>query len=132
MRDQIARAEVWIHRYIPQYRIRTLALPHGVYPKQVAWALHGTAGGTTYEYDAILEVGGGPAPSPFAQTFDPTHLPRIQAIESELQHWLAHFDHNPGARFVSDGDAATVTIPTGARGRLRPTLPPSVKVVERD
>ena len=132
VRDQIARAEVWIHRYIPQYRIRTLALPHGVYPKQVAWALHGTAGGTTYEYDAILEVGGGPAPSPFAQTFDPTHLPRIQAIESELQHWLAHFDHTPGARFVSDGDAATVTIPAGARGRLRPTLPPGVKVVERD
>jgi len=107
-------------------------LPHGVYPKQVAWALHGTAGGTTYEYDAILEVAGGPAPSPFAQSFDPTHLPRIQAIESELRHWLAHFDQNPGERFVSDGDAATVTIPAGTHGRLRPALPPGVKVVERD
>jgi len=37
-----------------------------------------------------------------------------------------------GERFVSDGDAATVTIPAGAHGRLRPALPPGVKVVERD
>ena len=132
VRDQIARAEVWIHRYVPQYRIRTLALPHGVYPRQVTWALQGTSGGTRYEYDAILKVAGGPAPSPFAQSFDATRLPRIQAIEPELKYWLRHFDQNPGERFVSDGDAATVTIPRGGRGRLRATLPGGVRVIERE
>jgi polysaccharide deacetylase len=132
VRDQIARAEVWIHRYVPHYRIRAIALPHGIYPKQVAWALHGSAGGTTYDYDAILEVAGGPAFSPFAQSFDPTHLPRIQALEGELRHWLAHFDQNPSDRFVSDGDAATVTILRGHHGGLRAPLPSGAKVVERD
>ena len=69
---------------MPDYRFRTLALPHGVYPKDVTWALEGTAKGTTYRHDAILMVAGGAAPSPFARTFDPVRLPRIQAVERDL------------------------------------------------
>ncbi len=132
VRSQIARAQEWIGRYVPDYRIRAIALPHGVYPKEVEWALHGAANGTRYRYDAILMVSGGPAPSPFASTFDPTHLPRIQAIERDLGNWIAYFDRNPGERFVSDGDASVVTIPKGGRARLRATLPPGVKLVERE
>ncbi len=130
--DQIARAQDWILRYVPDYRIRTLALPHGVYPRDVGWALGGTANGTTYHYDAILRVAGGPAVSPFAGAFDPARLPRIQALERDLAYWLAYFDRNPGERFVSDGDAAVVTIARGSRARLHATLPSGVKVVERD
>jgi hypothetical protein len=130
VRNQLAEAQVWVQRHVPGYRLRTLALPHGVYPKDVAWALEGTANGTTYRHEAILMVAGGAAPSPFARAFDPVRLPRIQAVERELRHWLAHFDRNPHDRFVSDGDPATVAIPAGRRDRLRPDLPRDLRVVE--
>jgi peptidoglycan/xylan/chitin deacetylase (PgdA/CDA1 family) len=129
VRAQIAEAQVWIQRHVPDYRIRTLALPHGVYPRQVEWALRGTAKGTTYEHDAILMVAGGAAPSPFSRRFDPVRLPRIQAVERDLQHWLTFFEKNPAERFVSDGDPATLTIPAARRDQLRPGV--KLRVIER-
>jgi peptidoglycan/xylan/chitin deacetylase (PgdA/CDA1 family) len=132
VRGQIAGAQQWIQRHVPDYRIRTLALPHGVYPRDVAWALRGEAKGVAYRHDAILMVAGGAAPSPFAKAFDPTHLPRIQAIESDMGHWLAYFQKNPGERFVSDGDPSTITIPRGRRDRLKPSLPGGLRVIERE
>ena len=132
VRGQIAGAQQWIQRHVPDYRIRTLALPHGVYPRQVTWALRGEAKGVAYRHDAILMVAGGAAPSPFAKAFDPTRLPRIQAIDQDLGRWLAYFEKNPGERFVSDGDPTTVTIPSARRDRLKPSLAGGLKVIERE
>jgi peptidoglycan/xylan/chitin deacetylase (PgdA/CDA1 family) len=131
VRNQVAQAQVWIHRHVPGYRIRTLALPHGVYPRDVSWVLRGTVAGVSYQHDALLMVAGGAAPSPFARTFDPVRLPRIQAVERDLAYWLDYFEHQPEERFVSDGDPATITIPAARRDRLRPSLPGSPRLVER-
>jgi polysaccharide deacetylase len=131
VRNQIAEAQVWIQRHVPDYRTRTLALPHGVYPKNIDWALRGTAKGTSYQIEAILMVAGGAAPSPFSRTFDPIHLPRIQAVQRDLNEWLTHFDKHPEDRFVSDGDATTITIPAALKDRLRSSLPRDLRVVER-
>src|SRR5205823_5594270 len=100
------------------------------HPKDVGWALSGSSKGIAYRHDAILQVAGGPAPSPFARAFDPVRLPRIQAIESELRHWLGYFEHHPGERFVSDGDPAVVTVPAGRRDRVRSDLG-GLRVFER-
>jgi peptidoglycan/xylan/chitin deacetylase (PgdA/CDA1 family) len=131
VRAQIAEAQQWIQRHVPDYRIRTLALPHGVYPKDVTWALRGSAKGVTYSHDAILMVAGGAASSPFARSFDPARLPRIQAVERDLAHWLAYFDKHPQERFVSDGDPGAVTVPAALRDRLRKDLPQDLRVVAR-
>ena len=131
VRAQIGEAQVWIQRHVPDYRTRTIALPHGVYPKETAWALSGTAKGTTYRHDAILMVAGGAAASPFSRNFDPTHLPRIQAVEKDLAYWLGYFEKNPHERFVSDGDVAAITVPTAIRDRLRRDLPRDLRVIER-
>jgi hypothetical protein len=131
VRGQIAEAQQWIQRHVPDYKIRTIALPHGVYPKDVAWALGGTAKGTTYHHDGILMVAGGAAPSPFSRNFDPARLPRIQAIDTDLGNWLGYFDKHPEERFVSDGDATVVTVPAARRDRLRSGLPTAMKVQER-
>jgi peptidoglycan/xylan/chitin deacetylase (PgdA/CDA1 family) len=131
VRGQIAEAQVWIQRHVPDYRPRTLALPHGVYPKDVTWAVRGTAKGSSYQHDAILMVAGGAAPSPFARNFDALHLPRIQAVEHDLAYWLGYFEKRPGERFVSDGDPAAVTVQGAQRDRLRSPLPGSLRVVER-
>jgi len=131
VRGQLADAQLWVQKHVPDYKLRTLALPHGVYPKQVDWAVAGTAKGTTYHHEGILMVSGGAALSPFAAKFDPTRVPRIQALDRDLKEWLTHFDKNPEDRFVSDGDPATITVPAAQRDRVRPTLPKPLKVVER-
>lgn len=122
VRAQIAGAQQWIQRHVPDYRPRTLALPHGVYPKDVSWALRGSAKGVTYSHDAILMVAGGAAPSPFSRAFDAVRLPRIQAVEAELSHWLRYFERRPHERFASDGDPDVITVPAGSRDKVRGDL----------
>jgi peptidoglycan/xylan/chitin deacetylase (PgdA/CDA1 family) len=129
VRKQVASAQEWIQRHVAGYRPRTLALPMGEYPKNVEWAVAGQVGAMTYQHDAIMMVAGGAAPSPFSQRFDPRHLPRIQAIETDFGHWLTHFDKHPEERYVSDGDPATVTVPAARVAELRPVAP--LKVVSR-
>lgn len=131
VRAQLADAQRWVERHVPGYRLRTLALPFGAYPREVGWAVEGTAGGTSYRHEAILMVAGGAAPSPFTRGFDPLRLPRIQAVERDLDHWLTYFERNPAQRFVSDGDPEAITIPVGQRERLRSRLPDGVRIVER-
>src|SRR5262245_55670997 len=118
VRKQIATAQAWIGQMVPGYRLRTLALPMGAYPRELRWATAGEAEGNSYRNDAILMVAGGAAPSPYAKSLDPYHLPRIQATEAELGRWLGHFDRFPEERFVSDGDAATLTVPRGAAAKV--------------
>ena len=114
---------------MPGYRIRTLALPMGAYPKDLRWAIEGVEGKTSYRHDAILMVAGGAAPSPHARASDPYRLPRIQAVETELAHWLSYFERNPRERYVSDGDPAVITVAPGGLDKVRRS--PGSKVVER-
>jgi len=129
VRRQLATAQEWIQRHVPGYRIRTLALPMGAYPQDIRWAIEGAEGQVAYRHDAVLRVAGGAAPSPHARGFDPYHLPRIQAIESELARWLGYFERNPQERYVSDGDASVITVPPGTLDKVRRS--PGAKVVER-
>jgi len=129
VRQQLATAQEWIQKDVPGYRIRTLALPMGAFPKDLRWAIEGVEGKTTYRHDAILMVAGGAASSPHARSFDPYHLPRIQATDPELAYWLNYFDKNPQERYVSDGDPAVITVPPGALDKVRRS--PGAKVVER-
>ena len=129
VREQLAGAQEWVQRHVPGYRFRTLALPLGSYPKELGWALSGEAKGMTYKHDAILMVAGGAAPSPHARSFDPNRLPRIQAVERDLEYWLTYFDRNPGERYVSDGDAATITVASGSTGKLGAVR--TARVIER-
>ena len=129
VRSQIATAQEWVQKHVPGYQLRTLALPHGAYPKQVTWAERGSSNGTTYRNEAILMVAGGAAPSPYSKSFDRSHLPRIQAVEPEIEGWLNYFDKNPGERYVSDGDPGKVTVPAKVAGKARSTS--GLRVVER-
>jgi peptidoglycan/xylan/chitin deacetylase (PgdA/CDA1 family) len=129
VREQLAGAQEWVQRHVPGYRFRTLALPLGSYPKELAWALSGEAKGMGYKHDAILMVAGGAAPSPYARSFNPHRLPRIQAVERDVDYWLTYFDRNPSERYVSDGDAATITVAAGSAGKLGAVR--SARVIER-
>lgn len=129
VRSQIAAGQEWIQRHVPGYRLRTLALPMGSYPRELSWAVAGEAHGMAYRNDAILMVAGGPAPSPHGTAFNPYRLPRIQVVDRDLDYWIAYFDRRPEERYVSDGDAATITVASGNAGKLRPVK--TARIIER-
>ena len=108
VQEQIARGVMAIDSAVPGYRVRTFALPLGIWPKNRALAAAGTwrdrASGreVRYRFDAILEVSGPPASSPFEPGFNPRSVPRIQVFGGQLERLLDSLD-KPGVRFVSAG-----------------------------
>jgi hypothetical protein len=106
VQEQIARGALAIDSAVPSYHIRTFALPLGVWPKNRSLAQSGSwtdprSGRVTkYSFDAVLEVSGGPARSPFDPAFDPHRLPRVEVNGATLEHTLDALDQ-PGVRFVN-------------------------------
>jgi len=105
VQEQIARNAMGIDSAVPGYKIRTMALPYGLWPKnrQLAWQGSWTDPKTgnvhSYKFDAVLEVSGGPAKSPFDSTFNPKSITRIEAIGNDIQKTLDRLDQNK-SRFV--------------------------------
>lgn len=127
---EIAGLQKFIGRNVPGYRVRSIALPFGIYPKLDEWARVGEYENESYAHDAMLEVGSGPSPSPFSSKFRFKHIPRIQARDEELTNFYRYFEMNPGQRFVSDGNEMTIAIPKGQRKNIRAGLDSRFSVVE--
>jgi hypothetical protein len=133
VQEQIARLALAVDSAVPGYRVRTLALPLGEWPKNRALAAKGswtdrrsqrTVG---YDHTAVLLVAGVPVPSPFDPAFNALALERVQIVGNSLERTLDWLE-KPGRRYVSDGDARTVASPrvlaanAGADGRA-PSAP---------
>ncbi|MGC8873176.1 MAG: polysaccharide deacetylase family protein [Chloroflexia bacterium] len=132
VRWQLAVSENTLERLIPGYEVRSLSIPFGSYPADLDLIRSGEWEGQGYDYAAAVKVGAEPAPSPFSSLFDPYYIPRIQAIQSELDLWFAYFEEHPERRYISDGDPQTVSFPEGlpasVYGELRPDLSPGLAV----
>jgi hypothetical protein len=108
VQEQIARGAMAIDSAVPGYKIRTFALPQGLWPKNRALAWRGSwtdpkSGKTvSYSNETVLEVSGGPVHSPFDPAFDKTKLTRLIAFDGELERALDHLDQTK-TRFVWDG-----------------------------
>lgn len=113
VQEQIARLQLAVDSASPGYRIRSFALPLGVWPKnrelarQGSWTDPATGRRIEYQHDVVLLVAGGPARSPHDPQFDPMVLPRVQVQGNEPRQTLDQLDRS-GTRYVSDGDPATV------------------------
>lgn len=109
----IARGDMAIDSAVPGYKVRTFALPLGMWPQNRELAKRGTwrdakGRAVSYSYDAVLEVGGGPSRSPFDPQFNPMSIPRVQVIgDSAVSRTLTALEKH-GQRYVSDGDPRTV------------------------
>jgi peptidoglycan/xylan/chitin deacetylase (PgdA/CDA1 family) len=111
VQKQLAESVEAVQKRVPGYSVRSLALPFGVYPKDLQLAVKGGFKGKSYQHEAILMVAGGAAQSPFNSGCDLLHLPRIQVPGPDLKYWLAYYDKHPEEAFVSDGQPGTVTFP---------------------
>ena len=59
----------------------------------------------SYKFDAVLEVAGGPARSPYDPQFNPKSINRIEAIGNDISRHLNKLDKD-GTRFVPPGEVA--------------------------
>jgi hypothetical protein len=50
-------------------------------------------------------------------------------VDKDFDYWLTYFDRNPGERYVSDGDPATVTVASGTTGKVGAVK--AARVIER-
>jgi len=106
VQEQIARSVLAVDSAVPGYKVRTFALPLGIWPKNRALARAGswrdpkTGRVVEYSFDAVLRVSGGPAPSKGAAGFDPGSLPRVQVIGENL---AAELDRIEKTRYVEGG-----------------------------
>ena len=113
VQEQIARLQLAVDSAVSGYRIRTFALPLGLWPKnrtlaeKGSWTDPKSGKVTSYDHDVILEVSGGPARSPHDPQFTGLSVNRVQVYQNELQKTLDYLDRS-GTRYVSDGDPNTV------------------------
>ncbi len=116
VQEQIARLDLAVDSALPGYKIRTLALPLGEWPKNKALAHKGswtdpkTGKKIDYNYGAVLLVAGGEARSPHDPQYDPLVYPREQVFGNTLNRLLDRLDTTK-TRYVSDGNAQTVAKP---------------------
>jgi hypothetical protein len=105
VQEQIARNMMGIDSAVPGYKVRTMALPYGLWPKNrpLAWEGSWTDPKThqthPYKFEAVLEVSGGPALSPFDPKFNPHSISRIEAIGDDIRKTLDRLDQAK-TRFV--------------------------------
>ena len=112
---------------VPGYRVQTMALPLGVLPKPASLARRGRWNGSTYNFNGVMLIGAGPAPSPFGKSFDRAGIPRIRSghlpwtgeADFGAWYWLRELKQNPERRYVSDGDPATIAFPRALQKNLR-------------
>lgn len=125
VRAQLGQAALAIDSAVQGYRVRTLAVPLGLWPRRRSLAWDGSwtdpSGRATiaWRHDAVLEVAATRAAgevsfSPHDPRFDPRSLPRVQVTGDRLTVVLDRLDRS-GARYVSDGNPSVVARPRAAR-----------------
>ena len=109
VQEQIARGQLAIDSAVPGYKVRTFALPLGVWPKNRALAQRGewkdpkSGTVTRYDYDAILEVAGGPSVSPFDPTFNARSIRRFNVYFNAVDSLIARLERNGTGYVVGSG-----------------------------
>ena len=131
VQEQIARLALAVDSAVPGYKIRSMALPQGLWPKNRALASKGSwkdpkSGKTiTYNYEAVFEVAGGPSRSPYDPAFNPLSTNRIQVIGNAIAQTMDRLE-KAGNAYISDGNPSTVARPSAVI-RSASTTPGSVK-----
>jgi peptidoglycan/xylan/chitin deacetylase (PgdA/CDA1 family) len=119
VQEQIARSVMAIDSAVPGYRVRSLALPLGIWPRNRDLAVRGawrdpkSGRRVDYDFDAVLLVAGGPVVPPGSPGFDPRRLTRSQVFGNELVKLLDQLDGKPPVTVAS-------TPPATKKSRAKP------------
>ena len=117
VQKELGGAQALLSAALPGIKIRSVALPFGVYPRdKKVWPylLKGSYGNASYQYEAALLAAWQPNPSPSSKDYKAIQLQRItpEDIVNGLANWLKRLDHvRPYAAYVSDGDPNCISFP---------------------
>ena len=128
VQKQLSLAQEAVRKSVQGYKMRSLALPLGVFPKNSPLALEGFYQGHAYHHEALLTVAGPPAPSPFSIDCDLKRLPRVQVPGVEFAYWLKYFERHPEEVFRSDGLPEEVSFPRALDSEYDRSKFPRLKV----
>ncbi|TET50895.1 MAG: hypothetical protein E3J64_07665 [Anaerolineales bacterium] len=105
VKQELAASQDRIEALIPGYHVRSLATPEGAIVRDTSLLRRGRSeSGSYYHYEAVVLLLGRPALSPFSSDFDPYTIPRVQAIQSELDAWFSLYEQHPERYYISDGN----------------------------
>src|SRR6202140_4733860 len=119
VQEQIARNALAIDSAVPGYKIRSMALPQGLWPKNRALASKGswtnpkTGKTVSYDWPVVFEVAGGPMRSPYDPAFNPGVTPRIQVIGNAIEAMINKLEQS-GNMYISDGNPAVIARPSAS------------------
>jgi hypothetical protein len=119
VQEQIARNVLGIDSAVPGYKIRAMALPQGLWPKNRALASKGswtnpkTGKTVSYDWPVVFEVAGGPMRSPYDPAFNPGSTPRIQVIGNAIESTINKLEQS-GNMYISDGNPSVVARPAAS------------------
>jgi peptidoglycan/xylan/chitin deacetylase (PgdA/CDA1 family) len=104
VRKEIALGCRGLHDIDPRVTVTSLALPSGVAPKNRDWLRRGFYDGFSYELQAVVLAGAGPAQAPQSPKMDPYRIPRVQAIDGPygIDFWLNFLKKHPERRLVAE------------------------------
>lgn len=99
-----------IRNFIPDYQVRTLALPLGMHAKNRKLESIGSFEGINYRHEAVLLVGSAASVSPHDPKFNPLAIQRVQAGDTQTgpEAFRKRQDKNK-TRYISDGIPGTST-----------------------
>lgn len=100
-----------IRQFIPDYEVKSLALPLGMHAKNRNFESKGEFEGIKYNHQAVLLVGSVTSVSPYSKEFNPLAIQRVQAGDTPTgpEAFLKQQDKN-GNRFISDGDPKKIAV----------------------
>lgn len=110
--EQIAKTQKEITDLASNYKMSTLALPFGIYPKEEdrPRLMKGEYKGIKYNNVLVFDYSNRLSYSPFHKDFDPMHVRRIQGNEAGVKRMFAELK-KPQIAFISDGNPDTITFP---------------------
>lgn len=112
-----------IREFIPDYEVKSLALPLGMHAKNRALEESGEFEGIRYKHESVMLVGSATSVSPFSKKFSRLGIQRVQAgehTENPENFMKSQIKHN--TRFVSDGDPKTISAPEALKEEANPEL----------
>jgi len=119
VQEQIARNALAIDSAVRGYKIRSMALPQGLWPKNRALASKGswtnpkTGKTVSYDWPVVFEVAGGPMRSPYDPSFNPGMTPRIQVIGNAIESMINKLEQSRNM-YISDGNPSVVARPAAS------------------
>lgn len=128
--DELAMNVAEVTDIVPAAEVVTLSLPLGVFPDDRSLVEQGSSDVGEYVNEGVLLVGSDPAPSPFAEGFEPHAIPRIRSSPSwdggepdfGSAFWLEQLDGDGSyRRYISDGNPDTISFPRARADELDPT-----------